>query len=126
LLATLALLPGSLTPRARIERRNGWGKTQENPVKTRTQKTLDEMADSEVLAMALDDMEFLGLIKWKPDADRKATIDESREAHGQRQASSGLALVERDARASFAEQRSLADQVRQLLEQAAPKATNFR
>ena len=89
-------------------------------------KTLDEMADSEVLAMALDDMEFLGLIKWKPDADRKAAIDESREAHGQRQTSSGLALVERDARASFAEQRSLADQVRQLLEQAAPKATNFR
>jgi hypothetical protein len=89
-------------------------------------KTLDEMADSEVLAMALDDMEFLGLIKWKPDANRKAAIDESREAHGQRQASSGLVLVERDARASFAEQRSLADQVRQLLEQAAPKATNFR
>jgi hypothetical protein len=123
LLATLPLESGSLTPRARIERRNGWGKTQQNPMKT---KTLDEMADSEVLAMALDDMEFLGLIKWKPDANRKAAIDESREAHGQRQASSGLVLVERDARASFAEQRSLADQVRQLLEQAAPKATNFR
>ena len=44
-------------------------------------KTLDEMADSEVLAMALDDMEFLGLIKWKPDADRKAAIDENRVRH---------------------------------------------
>jgi hypothetical protein len=89
-------------------------------------KTLDEIADSEVLAMALDDMEFLGLIIWKPDADRKATIDESREAHGQRQASSGLALVERDWRASFADRRSLDDQVRQLLEQAAQRRTNFR
>ena len=34
-------------------------------------KTLEQMADSEVLAMALDDMEFIGLIKWKPDADKK-------------------------------------------------------
>jgi len=37
-------------------------------------KTLDEMTESEVLAMALDDMEFLGLIKWQqPDADKKPT-----------------------------------------------------
>ena len=85
-------------------------------------KTLDQMADSEVLAIALDDMEFLGLIKWKPDADKKPASNESREAHGQRQARSGLALAERVWHASFAEQRSLADQVRQLLEQAAAKA----
>jgi hypothetical protein len=86
-------------------------------------KTLDQMADSEVLAIALDDMEFLGLIKWKPDADKKPASNESREAHvGQRQARSGLALAERVSHASFAEQRSLADQVRQLLEQAAAKA----
>ena len=37
-------------------------------------KTLDEMADSEVLAMALENMEFLGLIRWKPDADEKPAI----------------------------------------------------
>jgi hypothetical protein len=36
-------------------------------------KTLDEMTESEVLAMALDDMEFLGLINWKPDADKQPT-----------------------------------------------------
>ena len=30
------------------------------------------MTDSVVLAMALDDMELLGLIRWKPDADEKA------------------------------------------------------
>ena len=43
-------------------------------------KTLDQMADSEVLAMALDDMEFFGLIKWK-DADKKPGIVESRAKH---------------------------------------------
>ena len=41
-------------------------------------KTLDQMADSEVLAMALNDMEFFGLLKWKPDADKKPGIVESR------------------------------------------------
>jgi hypothetical protein len=41
-------------------------------------KTLEQMADSEVLAMALDDMEFFGLIKWKSDADKKPAIDENR------------------------------------------------
>lgn len=40
-------------------------------------KTLDQMADSEVLAMALDDMEFFGLIKWKPEADKNLAIDEN-------------------------------------------------
>jgi hypothetical protein len=85
-------------------------------VKTRTQKTLDEMTDSAVLAVALDDMEFLGLIKWKPDADKKPTIDENPKA--QSLASSGLVLLESDSRASPAEQRSLADQVKQLFEQA--------
>jgi hypothetical protein len=44
-------------------------------------KTLDQMADSEVLAMALDDMEFVGLIKWKPEADKKLAIDENRVRH---------------------------------------------
>jgi hypothetical protein len=44
-------------------------------------KTLDQMADSEVLAMALDDMEFFGLIKWKPEADKKLAIDENRVRH---------------------------------------------
>jgi hypothetical protein len=95
------------------------GKTQESHVKTRTQKTLDEMADSEVLATALHDMEFLGLIKWRPDAVKKPAVDESREG-------SVLALAERDARASFAARQSLADQVRQLLEQAAPKVEPSR
>jgi hypothetical protein len=46
-------------------------------------KTLDEMAGSQVLAMALDDMEFLGLFKWKPDADKKPTINETPQAHDQ-------------------------------------------
>jgi len=41
-------------------------------------KTLDQMADSEVLAMALDDMELFGLIKWKPDAGQKPGVVESR------------------------------------------------
>jgi hypothetical protein len=44
-------------------------------------KTLDQMADSEVLAMALYDMEFFGLIKWKPDADKKPAVVESRMKH---------------------------------------------
>ncbi len=44
-------------------------------------KTLDQMADSEVLAMALSDMEFFGLIRWKPDADKKPGILESRVKH---------------------------------------------
>jgi len=39
------------------------------------------MADSEVLAMALDDMELFGLIKWKPDADKKPGVGESRIKH---------------------------------------------
>ena len=39
------------------------------------------MADSEVLAMALDDMEFFGLLKWKPEADKKLAIEESRVRH---------------------------------------------
>jgi hypothetical protein len=47
-------------------------------------ETLDEMTDDEVLAVARDDMERLGLIKWKSDADKKSTIDQSDEAHGQR------------------------------------------
>ena len=38
-------------------------------------ETLDEMTEAEVLAMALDDMEFLGLIKWKPDADKKSHVN---------------------------------------------------
>ena len=80
------------------------------------------MTDSAVLIMALEDMEFLGLIKLKSDADKKPTIDENRDVHGQRQASSALALAGHESRAAFAEGRSLADQVRQLLEQAAPKA----
>jgi hypothetical protein len=83
------------------------------------------MTDSDVLAMAFDDMEFLGLIKWKPAADEKPSFNENREAHNQRHASSGLHLVERS-RASFADQRSLDDQVRQLLEQAAQRRANFR
>jgi hypothetical protein len=43
-------------------------------------KTLDQMADSEVLAMALNDMEFFGLIKWKPEANKNIaiSIDENR------------------------------------------------
>jgi len=38
------------------------------------------MADSEVLAMALNDMEFFGLIKWKPEANKNLaiSIDENR------------------------------------------------
>ena len=36
------------------------------------------MADSEVLAMALNDMEFFGLIRWTPDADKNFGIVESR------------------------------------------------
>ena len=44
-------------------------------------KTLDQMADSEVLAMALNDMEFFGLLKWKPDADQKPNIVETRAKH---------------------------------------------
>jgi len=95
-------------------------------VRTRTQKTLDEMADDEVLTTALDEMEFLGLINWKPDDDKKPAIGESREAYAQRQASSGLALAEHDLRASPAKLRSLDDQVRQLLEQAAPMAEPSR
>ncbi len=85
-------------------------------MKTRTQKTLDEMTDSAVLAMALDDMAFVGLIRWKPDADKRRTIDENREARGPRQANSDLVLAEHVSRASFAER--LDDKVRQLLEQA--------
>jgi len=84
-------------------------------VRTRTQKTLDEMADAEVLATALDEMEFLGLINWKPDDDKKAAIGESREAYAQRQASSGLALAEHDLRVSPAKLRSIEDEVRQHL-----------
>jgi len=94
-------------------------------VKTRTQKTLYEMTDFDVLVMAFDDMEFLGLIKWKPAADEKPSFNENREAHDRQHASSGLHLVERS-RAAFAERRSLDDQVRQLLEQAAQRRTNFR
>ena len=89
---------------------------KEKLVQTRMQKTLDEMTDSAVLAMALDEMECLGLVQWKSDADKKPTIDENSKAQGL--ASSGLVLTERDSRASFAERRSLADQVKQLLEQA--------
>jgi hypothetical protein len=77
------------------------------------------MADAEVLAMALDEMEFLGLINWKPHDDKKPAIGECREAYAQRQASSGLALAEHDLRASPAKLRSIEDQVRQLLEQVA-------
>jgi hypothetical protein len=77
------------------------------------------MTDSEVLAMALDEMEFLGLIKSKPAADKRPAIDDSAKARSQRQASIGLVLAERDSRGSFAERPSLEDQVRQLLEQAA-------
>jgi len=66
------------------------------------------MTDSAVLAMALDDMEFLGLIKWKPDDDKKPAI-------GERQVSSGLALAEHDLRASPVKLRSIEDQLRQLL-----------
>ena len=95
-------------------------------MKTRIQKTLDETTDAAVLAMALEEMEFLGLIKWKTDADKKPTIDESHETHGQRQASSGLALAEHDLHASPAKLQSLNEQVRQLLEQAAPKAESIR
>jgi hypothetical protein len=58
----------------------GSRKPEEKHVKT---KTLDEIADSEVLAMALEDVEFLGLIKWKPDADKKPTINENPQAHVQ-------------------------------------------
>jgi hypothetical protein len=87
-------------------------KPKEKHVKAKTR--YDEMADSEVLAMALDDMEFLRLIKWKPDASKKPTTDENPKAHDE--ASSGLVLAEGDSRASFAER--LDDQVRQLLEQA--------
>ena len=82
-------------------------------MKTRMQKTLDEMADAEVLATALDEMDFLGLINWKPDDDKKPAIGESREAYAQRQASSGLVLAEHDA--SPAKLRSIEDQVRQHL-----------
>ena len=89
-------------------------------------KTLDEMTESEVLAMALDDMEFLGLIKWKPAADEKPSFNENREAHDRQHASSGLALAEHDLHASPAKLRSLNEQVRQLLEQAAPKAESIR
>ena len=74
----------------------------------RTQKTLDEMADAEVLATALDEMEILGLINWKPDDDKKPAI-------GERQVSSGLALAEHDLRASPVKLRSIEDQLRQLL-----------
>jgi hypothetical protein len=35
---------------------------------------ISEMTDSAVLAMALDDMKLLGLIRWKPDADEKLAI----------------------------------------------------
>jgi len=84
-------------------------------VKTRIQKTLDEMADAEVLAAALDEMEFLGLINWKPDDDKKPAIGASREAYAQRQASSGLALAEHDLCASPAKLRSIEDEVRQHL-----------
>ncbi len=87
--------------------------------KTRTQKTLAQMTDSEVLAMALDEMEVLGLIKWKQATAKKPTIDENPEARGERQVSSDLILAERSSRASFADGRSLDDQVRHLLEQAA-------
>ena len=41
-------------------------------------KTLEQIADSEVLAMALDDMEFFGLIKWRPEADKNPAIGEKR------------------------------------------------
>jgi hypothetical protein len=66
-------------------------------MKTSMQKSLDEMTASAVLAMAFDEMEFLGLIKWKPDADKKPATDR-------------------------AQQQSLDDQVRQLLEKAQAKA----
>jgi hypothetical protein len=33
-----------------------------------------EMTDSAVLATALDDMEFLGLIRWKPGVDEKPAV----------------------------------------------------
>jgi hypothetical protein len=81
-----------------------------------------EMTDAQLLVNVLDDMEFLGLIKWKPDADKLPTIDETPQAPGQQQASSDLALAVRNSRTSSAARRSLADQVRQLLEEAAPKA----
>jgi hypothetical protein len=45
-------------------------------VKTRIQKTLDEMTNEAVLAMALEDMEFLDLIKGKPDAGKRLAIDD--------------------------------------------------
>jgi hypothetical protein len=44
---------------------------------------MPEMTDSEVLAMALENMEFLGLIRWKPDADEKPAI--VRKPQGQEQ-----------------------------------------
>ena len=36
--------------------------------------TNPEMTDSAVLAMVLDDMQFLGLIELKPDEDEKPAI----------------------------------------------------
>ena len=52
---------------------------RKNNMKTK----MPEMTDSAVLAMALDDMEFLGLIRWKPDADEKPAI--VRKPQGQEQ-----------------------------------------
>ena len=74
----------AITPNEKLvgyKKHNRVGKTQESRVKTRTQKTLEQMADSEVLAMALDDMEFFGLIKWKPQSDKNPAIDENRVRH---------------------------------------------
>ena len=42
-----------------------------------------ETTHSAVLAMVLDDMEFLGLIRWKPDADKKPDIDRKPQAQDQ-------------------------------------------
>ena len=84
-------------------------------MKTRMQKSLDEMADAEVLATVIDEMECLGLINWTPDDDKKPAIGGRREAYAQRQTSSGLALAEHDLRASPAKLRSIEDQVRQHL-----------
>ncbi len=42
-----------------------------------------EMTDSAVLAKMLDDMEFLGLIKLKPDVDKVPAIDRNPQAQDQ-------------------------------------------
>jgi hypothetical protein len=53
---------------------------EETPVKTKP-----EMTETSILAMVIDDMESLGLIKLSPDAEKKPLIEGKPQAEDQRE-----------------------------------------